>query len=56
MFLAGLKFALGLAVGMPLLLCVAVFALIGMARFDRIVPTTGYQPPTSPNICNETPL
>jgi hypothetical protein len=35
MFLAGLKFALGLAVGMPLLLCVAVFALIGMARFDR---------------------
>jgi hypothetical protein len=35
MFLAGLKFALGLAVGMPLLLCVAAFALIGVARFDR---------------------
>jgi hypothetical protein len=34
MFLAGLKFALGVAVGMPLLLCVAAFALIGVARFD----------------------
>ena len=35
MFLAGLKIALGIAVGMPLFLCVAALALIGVARFDR---------------------
>jgi hypothetical protein len=34
MFLAGLKFALGLGVGLTLLLSVAVLALIGAARFD----------------------
>lgn len=35
MFVAGLKFALGLVVGWTLLLSVAALALTGAARFDR---------------------